>query len=70
MPIFRRRLVAPMGEDVLARGGEKGGIGTADRIDRRDSSCSVDGQSQPQSRFFGRELLLLRIGAASARIAA
>src|SRR5947207_6208817 len=36
------RLVAPVGNQVPPRGIEEGGIGTPERIDRNDSSATVD----------------------------
>ena len=41
-----RRLVAPVGHQVAARGVEEGAVGAADRLDGDDAAALVDGQAR------------------------
>ena len=58
--VFAGRLVAPVGEEVPARGVEKGRVGAADRVDGNDAALLVD-------RDPDRDRALFLIGAASSQ---
>ena len=62
MPVFARRPVEPMCDQILARGSEEYGIGSADRLDGYHPPALVDRQPEFQQRFFLAQKLSCRVG--------
>ena len=60
--VFGRRLIAPVRDQVPARGGEEAAVGAPDRIDRDHPPALVDRQPERERRFFLGEQLRRRIG--------